>query len=109
MSASRKKSPHSGGENNALLRLIAAVTLFLLCLGLTTCYPEETAAARTKLSALLSSSTDFHAAFSRLGARLEKGDNVAGAVGDWCVTVFAPTSVTVETPNSEPSDVESPS
>lgn len=98
MSTSHKKSTREPQGDSAFLRLTAAVVVFLLCLGLTTLYPEETAQTRSKLAALLSSSTDFHAAFSKLGAQLERGDDVAGAVGDWCAAVFAPADVTVDVP-----------
>lgn len=99
MSASRKKQQKKAEGTGPLLRLLAACVVFLACCGAKTCFPEETAQYRQQLSALLSSTTDFKAAFTRLGQRLEEGEDVMGAVGDWCVTVFAPEPVNL--PDSE--------
>lgn len=94
------RSAHQPPRNGSLLRLTAAALLFLTCLGLKTCFPSETAEVRQQLSSLLSASTDFQAAFSSLGERLDSGEDVMAAVGDWCVTVFAPQPITMEDASS---------
>lgn len=90
MAAARKPPSKSDRRNGPLLRLVASLLLFLLFWGTKCCFPSQTAALRQQVSHLLSLSVDFPKAFSQLGRKLEEEGDIVGAVGDWCVTVFAP-------------------
>lgn len=103
MSDSRKAQPKKPCSS-ALLRLAAACVLFLLCLGAKVCFPAESMPYRQRLSSLLSSSTDFRSAFAQLGEHLEHKEEIAEAVGDWCVTVFAPEALTAEPADTPQTD-----
>lgn len=96
MSRSHRTASPNAPSGGAFLRLLAAGALFLLCLGLKTLFPAETVQYQQQLSSLLTASTDFPAAFSKLGHRLEAGEDIMGAVGDWCVTVFSPEPLVIE-------------
>lgn len=90
----RRQKPNWG--NGSLRRLAAAVALFLLCFVGKTRFPVQTEPYWGKLAAMLSSSTDFHSAFTDLGQDLSQGSAMLEAVGDWCMAVFAPGEITLE-------------
>jgi hypothetical protein len=101
----RKNQPHKEGGGG--LRLLIAALVFTLCLVGRMNYPAETEQYRQKLAELLSSSTDFQGAFRRLGKELSQGDDMLEAVGDWCISVFAPEDITLEDTSAEEADTSS--
>lgn len=104
----RRYPPERGGKpkkttrwDGSLSRLTVAVLLFLVCFAGRLGFPEQTEPYRQRLAQLLSASTDFSAAFTDLGEDISQGNDLLSAVGDWCVTVFAPTEVTLDTASQE--------
>ncbi len=89
----RRRSPTGLG---ALAQLLAAVGLFLVCFVGKTQFPQQTAVYQQYLTAALTGTTDFQAAFSALGEELAQGGDPLEAVGDWCVAVFAPAETAVD-------------
>ena len=54
------------------------------------CFPVQTQACREVIAQLLSGRDQATTAFLRLGEELSQGENLPGAVQDWCISVFAP-------------------
>lgn len=107
----RKYLPERSGKakkrtrwDSSFSRLTAAVLLFLICFAGKLQFPEQTEPYRQRLALMLSSSTDFGAAFTDLGEDLSQGNDILAAVGDWCVTVFAPAEVSLDATSQEELD-----
>jgi hypothetical protein len=77
------------------VRLAAAVLLFALCAVAKVHFPQQSLPWRQQLSDLIGSQTDLNQAFSQLGEELERREEVVHALGDFCVSVFAPEGVNI--------------
>lgn len=106
---SYRNTPSGGGrrlrktgtepENSRLTRRLltqlgAALALLGLWLTLGQTMPGRVEGWRKTLGQLLTGSCDLWEACTQLGEDLTQGEDVVTSVGDWCVTVFLPTSLT---------------
>ena len=91
----RSKQTREPTASTALVRLAAAVLLFALCAVAKVHFPQQSLPWRQQLSRLIGSQTDLNQAFSQLGEELERREEVVHALGDFCVSVFAPEGVSI--------------
>lgn len=89
-SGGRRGGGGRGQERTRLLQLLVCLALFLAVFVGKGVFPHRLEEVRASLLTLLTSNTDFRAAFSRIGASLSGEDDVLGALGEFCVEVFGP-------------------
>ena len=90
----RYKKPEPPGKSGLATRLIwqlaVAATIFCLWLGIQEEMPETAALWESRLTMLMSATTDLRQACDQLGEDLSQGEDLAVSVGNWCETVFLP-------------------
>ena len=96
--------------STALARLVAAALLFTLCAVAKIHFPQQSLPWRQQLSRLIGSQADLNQAVSQLGEELERREEVVHALGDFCVSVFAPEGVSLpaEAEPSVPAEASGP-
>jgi len=79
-----------GRDRTRLRQLLWALGLFVCLLLGKQFYPQQLLQAGERVLAVVSSSVDFDAAFSRLGARMADSESAMAGLREFCVSVFGP-------------------
>ena len=95
---SRKKQPLARREIRRLSQLGISLALFLVVFLGRGLIPGQW----NELGKQLRYSADFTAAFAELGRTISAGGSVPAAVGEWCVSVFAPSEEAVRSGPADP-------
>ena len=74
-----------------LVQLLVCLALFLVVFIGKEVWPSKVAETGRQLLSVIRTNTDFRGAFANLGQALSKEDSVLGEIGEFCVSVFAPT------------------
>ena len=96
--AAYRSRPRSGGRQSGLgrrervrlLQLGVCAAIFAAVFLGKGVFPQRLAQLRTGLQAVLTTDTDFRAAFAGLGESLADQGPVLGELGDFCIQVFGP-------------------
>lgn len=78
-------------EGRQLVQLLLCLVVFLAVFIGKGVWPSKVAQTGAQLLQVIRANTDFRAAFAGLGEALSQQESVLGEIGDFCVSVFAPT------------------
>lgn len=97
-----KKRSRKGPEQTRLSQLLVCLVLFLTVFIGKGVFPSKLLQVRDDILTMISSDTDFRAAFSKLGESFSAGENTFfGRLGDFCVEVFGPAEIQQELQEGE--------
>ena len=97
------RNTQRGTERIRLLQLLVCLVLFLTVFIGKGVFPTKLLQVRDDILAMISSDTDFRAAFSQLGESLSDGEETLfGALGDFCIEVFGSAETQPEERSGEP-------
>ena len=83
-----------------LTQLFVCLLLFLTVFIGKEVWPSKVAKTGEQLLAVIHMNTDFKAAFARLGRAMAQEESMLGELGEFCVSVFLPTSQDADLPGS---------